>query len=329
MSRLLAMLAVFSPACLAAVANAGEVLRYDFREGETSQYVAVQQALVTFNANGVEFENRSHQITNMTWTVKSVAADGTAALGQRVDRIQLTITSPFAGTESGQFAYDSETGTEGEGSIWPVLKPILTILPGQEFTLRVTPAGEVSDIVIPEPLVEAIASQPPTRMIYSGGNLFSSEAIRQTLELSIVALPTEAVQPGATWTRNFARNLARFGALNFELTASFEDLETVCGRQAARLGTKTTVDLQANEQGQSVELKLTEQEGAGTVHFDLAAGRLIRSSFEQKLVLDGTLGETDFIQEVVTTSTLTLAECVEGSEIEKPVNAEDAKAAGP
>jgi hypothetical protein len=329
MSRLISMLLAFSAACFAAMGSAGEVLRYKFQEGETRQYVAVQQALVTFNANGVEFENRSHQTADMTWTVKSVAADGTAVLGQRVDRIQLTITSPFAGTETGQFTYDSETGKEGEGSIWPVLKPILTVLPGQEFTLRVTPVGQVSDIVISKPLEEAIATQPPTRMIYSGGNLFSLEAIRQTLELSIVGLPMEEVEPGATWTRHFARDLARFGALNFDLTASFDGLETACDRQAALIATKTTVALQANEQGQAVELELIEQKGAGTVHFDHAAGHLIRSTFEQKLLLDGVLGETEFNQEVVTTSSLTLAECVEEAETEKPAATDASKTANP
>lgn len=316
MTRSRTVIAAILALCASLAADAveaGETLRWKFQAGETIAYVVQQGAVVAFNTAGVEFQIKTHQTLDMTWSVKNVAEDGSAQVVERVDRLRIAVHAPgAAGGALGDLDYDSQSEKQPEGRVWERAKPVLTALPGAEFSLRIGPDGTVSDIELPAALGELLDRQPAARVLSAGGSLFSREAIRQTLQLCVLGLPKEAVETGAGWTRRLERPVPPVGSLLFDLACTYNGPASVCGRDVATIGVAGTTTFQPSADGdRESELELVEEEGSGTAHFDAAAGRTVASTFTQHLVLDGGVGDNSFTQEIDATISLALAECPE------------------
>src|SRR5581483_1800623 len=93
-------------ACLlgAGEAQAAKQLRWKFKAGEKLPYALQQSAAILIDANGIEIDVKIKQVMDLNWTVNSVGSDGVAELTQKVDRIQLTMNTPF----TGEVHYDSK-----------------------------------------------------------------------------------------------------------------------------------------------------------------------------------------------------------------------------
>jgi hypothetical protein len=281
-------------------------LRWKFEQGASLNCVLSQESVATINAEGIEFQIKSAQTLDLLWHVQSVAEDGTAQLAQQVERIRLAVSVPQQGGAQ-EFSYDSQTGEPGTGPLWERLGPVLTALPGEQFTMRVSPIGAVSDIALPEKVATALAQRSESRSLFGSGSVLTEEGLRQTIEASVLPLPAGAVSPGDTWSKPLERPLPRVGKLTLDLTYTYHGRQQQAGLDLAHLALASQASFTPQEaSGLNIKLEIIDQKGSGQVLFDPAAGRTQESTFQQNLTLDGELMGNGFTQEIETTIKLKL-----------------------
>lgn len=291
------------PLVAGSAAHADTVLKWKFKEGDKLNYALKQKADILIDANGVEFDIKIGQIMDLTWVVKSVAADGTIELAQTVDRIQLKMSTPF----TGEFAYDSKDEANAPtGEIWDRLGGPVKALVGGEFLIKLKANGKVDEIKLPEKLAELLSEASSggggAQAMMMGGGMFSESAIKQVIEQSILTLPDAGIADGATWNKQMENKLGPIGKQTFDTTLSYSGVEKRDGLELAKIDTKTEMKFEPNpESDADVEMKVTEQEGKGLVLFDAEKGRVVESTNEQKMTMEGNFMGNDFTQEITLT----------------------------
>lgn len=286
---------------LGSAAEAKE-LKWKFKEGDKVNYALRQKGDMNINAGGVELEIKTLQIMDLTWTVKAVGSDGTAELTQTVDRMQMKLSTPF----TGDFEYDSKNETPPEGQVWQMLGPFMEGMLGQEFTMKISPAGVVSDIVLPAKLTEAMAAQGEgggggRGMMMGGG--FSEESIKELVARAVINFPAGAVS--GPWEQKVETKMGPLGTqvttISYKLDGEGEAAGTKCDKIA--MTTELTLEPAAEAEGEEsedapdIEMEITEQEGSGSVLFDSAAGRTLQADTVQTMTMEGDFMGNEFIQE--------------------------------
>lgn len=296
-TRLRVIVALTLVLATASTAQAAKQLRWKFKEGEKLPYALAQRANILIDANGIEIDIKIRQSMDVTWTVKSVASDGTAEISQKVDRVQLKMSTPF----TGEVGYDSQKPDEKPGpEIWDRLgKPIEAML-GGEFTIKITPTGKVTELVMPESLLEALKSQGGgggQGMMMSGG-MFTESTIRQTIEQAVTLLPEEAAKEGTVWEREL-ENKTPIGTQKIAVTYSYGGSEQKDGKTLEKINAKNELTFVPNEDSEvDIEMEISEQEGTGEIFFDAEAGKTINAKNKQTLTMEGDFMGNEFAQEI-------------------------------
>jgi hypothetical protein len=285
--------------CLAAAkAQAANQLRWKFKEGEQMPYALQQSASILIDANGIEIDVKLKQVIDTVWTVKSVDSEGNAELSQKMERIQLTMNTPF----TGEVHYDSKKPDEQPPpELWDRIgKPIEAMLEG-EFTMKVSPTGKVSDLKLPEKLTQALQEQRGggAQSMMMGGGLFTENTIRQTIEQGVLILPEQGVGEGVTWSREYENKMGPLGTQKIAVTYSYGGKEKQNGKVLEKIASKTKVEFEPAEGGDiDAEMEITEQEGSGSVLFDSEAGKTVFSQNKQELTIEGDFMGNEFSQEI-------------------------------
>lgn len=288
-------------AVVAADAAQAAPLKWKFKQGDKMDYALRQKADILIDANGVEFDIKVAQTMDLKWDVKAVAADGTVELTQKVDRVQLKMSTPF----TGEFVYDSKDEANAPtGEIWERMGGPIKALVGGEFTVKLKPNGQVEEIKLPEKLVELLGESKGggAQSMMMGGGLFTESAIKQIIEQSILTLPDSDLANGTTWNKKIENKLGPIGTQKFDTTLTYEGTETKDGVELAKIGTKTEMAFEPNADSDvDIEMEVTEQEGKGSVLFDTKAGRVLESQNVQKMTLEGDFMGNEFAQEITLT----------------------------
>lgn len=314
--------AVFSSPAVASAEEARQ-LRWKFAADKPLDYVIEQRVNTAFNVEGVEFTAKTRTTFDVTWTVASIGEGGVATIKQTIRRIQLELHAPrVGGAALGDLEYDSATGKEGEGRIWDAVKPVLLVLPGSEFTLTVSPLGELKEMELSDKLVEAIRKLPNTPLL-AGGNLLTEEGLRQAMELAIQTLPEPPVAKDGSWQRKIERKVPNAGAIVINLTSTVAEDAQQSGRAAVRFALKSESTFAPAEAADAaLKLEITEQSGQGSAFFDPAAGCTLASRFRQNMTLAGELRGNSFTQDIDTR----LSVCLAGCELPEEEEQSEAKA---
>jgi hypothetical protein len=259
-------------------ARAATTLRWKFKPGEVLHYTMTQNTTNAFKPkNGQEASTAMSQTLNLHWTVKSVSADGVAELAQAVDRVQVRIEG---GGQPSAFEFDSDAKQPPpEGPIAAQLLPLLKALVGAEFTFKMNGRGELSDIKIPEKLMESVRQANP-----GGGNtMFSDEGMKNLITQSGLTLSEAAVDQGKTWPQQTKLALPLLGTMIIDKTYTFQGPDPAeAGRVNVALDTKVSIQPAAEA---SITMKIDSQGGKGVFSFDLERGRVVSSRVEDLLAM--------------------------------------------
>lgn len=283
----LAAAAVFAWASVSPAA-AGEKLAWKFESGEELQYATLQKMEVAVDAGGIEIIFEVDQALDLTWKVKSVNDDGSATLTQSIDRLQFRMNSGF----TGEFAYDSSAGEEGEGMIWERMGPILSGLTTGTTEVTITPTGEVKDVVLSDELIEAFTAAEEGQD--GAGGLFAllgigmdAETVKLAIADSVIQLPADAQDAGGSWGNTTELDMGPAKQIT-EKTFTFEGTEEREGKKLAKITLASEMMLEIDEDNEAeVELEITEQESTGALYFDISAGKTVDSSTETVITLEG------------------------------------------
>lgn len=275
-------------------ADAAETLRWKFKVGDAADYVMTRDLDGKFDFNGQEMEFNFGLVMDISWDVKEVAEDGTAEIHQKISRVQLDTASPIGG----QLKWDSTQEEPAGNPAWTMFGPTVKSLVGAEISMKVSPSGEVSDIVLPEAVVQALS--PPgggrRRMNFGG---MSEDGIKEIVQRSFTRLPEVPAEEEVSWEQQFASTFGNAGKQVTDVKFSFAGVEEKDGKKVAKIVATTEMSFEPNtDQATDFELEITDQEGSWTAFFDVSSGRTVEATAKQKTTMEIIAGDREFKQEI-------------------------------
>jgi hypothetical protein len=277
-------------------AAGAEALSWKFKAGETLRYTMVQETTQGMKAMGQEFKTNMNQTVNLHWTVKNVASDGSAELSQTIDRVRTKVDAP-----GNSFEFDSESGKVPEGQIASLMTPMLKSLVGAEFTFKMNGRGELSDVKVPQKLLDSLRQAGPQA---AAGGMFSEEGLKNLISQSSIALPGESVDKGKTWKQASRLPLPMIGTMVMDKIYTFEGPdEKAPGLLRISLNTKVALEPAADS---NIAVKISSQKGEGAISFDPQAGRIVSSRVNDKLQMMLSVMGQELQQTTETLTSMTL-----------------------
>jgi hypothetical protein len=279
-------------------------LRWKFKEGETLHYVMDQKTVTAVKANNLDIKTTLTQKIDMSWIVKGVN-DGTADMVQTIDRVRTKIESPVGGA----FEFDSSSKDEPKGPIGASLGPLLRALVGAQFSFKMSPQGELSDIKVPEQVTKALREAGAAG---GGAGMFSEEGLKNMITESSLGLPAEDLEKGKSWTRQSKVPIPPVGAMTLDKTFTYEGPDPKAGPKIETIGLDTRIGIETTP-GNQIELKIKSQEGKGSFLFDNAAGRIIDSNVTVKVDTLITVQNMEIVQSNETSTMMKLVPADSGA----------------
>lgn len=271
---------------LASIFGAGaearaDVLRWKFKTGEKLAYTMDQKTVTTMKIMGQEVKTTVSQTINMHWDVKSLTTDGGAQISQTIDRFRTKIESP-----SLPFEFDTNDKKDPEGPVASTMVPLLRAMAGTEFTMKMNPNGELTDVKIPEKLLDTIKNAGP-----AGGGMFSEEGLKSMLVQSSFSFPNESLEKGKGWTRHSKIPTPVIGTLVLEKDFTFQGSDPKNPKLVSiDLVTKVALEPSADA---SVSIKISSQNGKGSFLFNPETGRMETSTVKDTMVMSiSSMGQT-------------------------------------
>ena len=277
--------------------HGAEALRWKFKPGETLRYTMVQETIQGMKAMGKDFKTSLNQTVNLHWSVKNVASDGVAELSQTIDRVRTKVEGP-----GNSFEYDSQTGKEPEGQIASLLTPMLKALVGAEFTFKMSGRGELSEIKVPQKLVDSLRQAGPAA---AAGGMFSEEGMKNLISQSSLTLAEGPLEKGKNWTQQAKVPVPMLGTMVMDKTYTYDGPSTKeAGVDLILLDTKVTLEPAADS---NIAVKITSQKGTGEFTFDPKDGRVVSSRVNDKLQMSLSVMGQELEQTTDTVTSMTLA----------------------
>jgi hypothetical protein len=248
-------------------------LAWKFTPGESLHYENVQKTVTELKGDGESISKTAvSQTIDTTWKVQSVDASGAAEMTQTFDRFRVRIESPF-----GLVEWDSQDGKEPVGAVASGVIPGYKPLVGATFRYKMSPQGELSDIRVPEGLLDKLKGAGITA---AGMGTFSEEGLKSMIRDSSLVLPSDPLDK--PWTRETKTPAPPLGTQVIERTFTYEGADPASG--AEKVGMKLVFKLEQDPSSRS-KVEVGSQEGRGSYLFDTRAGRVVSYEQTRKLQL--------------------------------------------
>lgn len=276
-------------------AVAKETIRWKFKEGQVWHYSMDQNTVQSGqDPEGREQKQTYNLIMDMTWTIKSVDPSGVATISQTIDRLRTTVIGPF-----GKFSFDSKEAGNAPGAAGPMFE----ILLGAEFTSKMNPRGELSDIKLSEKMLSTLKGENDP-MVTQGP--FSEAGLKNMVAQMITPLPEGAVDVGETWKRTLAVPAGPDGQTRqIEQNFSYKGK----GAEPASSGLETiefSTKLDPPKTDPNIPVTVKKESQTGRIEFDNAAGRVVKSSTEEVMEFSMAAQGKDVTQKAQITRLLSL-----------------------
>ncbi|MGD0043661.1 MAG: DUF6263 family protein [Isosphaeraceae bacterium] len=293
----LSALAATLGAAAAQPTHGAETMRWKFKPGETLRYTMVQETTQGMKAMGQEFKTSLNQTVDLHWSVKNVASDGVAELSQTIDRVRTKVEGP-----GNSFEFDSQAGKDPEGQIASLLTPMLKALVGAEFTFKMNGRGELSEIKVPQKLLDSLRQAGPAA---NASGMFSEEGMKNLISQSSLTLAEGPLEKGKSWTQQAKVPVPMLGTMVTDKTYTFDGPSPKDpGLLQVLLDTKVTLEPAADS---NIAVKITSQKGTGEFAFDPEAGRVVSSRVNDKLQMSLSVMGQELEQSTDTVTSMTLA----------------------
>jgi hypothetical protein len=246
--------------------------------------------------------------------VADVAADGTATLRQTFESVKMDMNGPM-----GRIAYDTASPPTAPNPMTEPLKQVLGAMVGQTITVVQAPDGTVRKVEGASAIVARITSgmpQDPAAAALTQGlkSMLSDDAMRATLEQSFSKLPAGPVKSGDTWNGEISIGNDMIGKINGAVTFTLKALEGPADAALARIAVSMVMkQVTAPPAGPNdMKVQLGDSRGQGEMTFDVARGRIRRSTMKTDMpstvTMTGPDGTVDMRNKSTTTMTMELIE---------------------
>jgi len=264
------MLLAATVCLLARPALGADELRWKFKKDDVLKYVMVQKTTQAVKIMGQELKTDLVITVDQHWSVKSVSNEGVAELAQKVDRVQTRVEGLGSAYE-----YDSKSEKAPEGPMASILTPLLKALVNAEFEFKMNPRGELSEIKVPQKLLDSLKTTGP-----AGGGMFSEEGLKNLITQSSLTLPEKAAMVGDNWADESRVALPMVGTMVTDKRYTYQGAAPE--KDQVKIDLATTVKLERAADG-NADVKLTSQKGKGEFLFDKETGRVVKSSLDDEM----------------------------------------------
>ena len=280
-------LAVLLPLALAGAQPVS--LRYHWTKGEVVEYRFTLQS--KSSVSGVPGRDDSSTEQNVTQrirlTVDDVSGDGAASMHEMVTQIRSEMQTPM-----GKVTYDTtEPGKASDDPVVGTMAKMFGAVIGEPIAIVLGPDGSVRKVEGGSRLIDRIgesvkADRNAVMMSQALRSLYSDEALRSMLEQTFSKLPAGPVNAGDTWNGQLALGNETIGRIAAALTFTLKELDGAGPSQRAIIGAsmKLTQEVRPPAAGGArVSLTLGDSRGEGEIRFDVARGRILRSTMKTEM----------------------------------------------
>lgn len=269
----LAFSAIFT---LSAVAGEGEkyTLRYKFKPSETIRWEVEHRTMVRATVSGTTQSTETLSKSVNVWRISSVQPDGTATFEHRVDWVDMRQKL----TGSDEVRYDSRTDKKAPRGFEDAAKSVGVPL----STVKMDNQGKVLHRERHTAKPKAAATAPETATQSDGW--------------ITIPLPAEAIAIGHKWSlpKDIEVPLEGGAVRKIKAIQQFVLEEVTTGVAVIRVST----DILTPITDAAVESQLVQREAAGTVQFDIDAGRILGQQMDIDKHVVGFRGDASSIHYV-------------------------------
>jgi len=279
-------------ALVAAPSRGDTTLRWKFQKGKKYNYTTTKKVNSKAEIQGNKIDSTLTQVMDVTWDVKDVKSDGSARMSQTIDRIRFKMEAP---PPLGNLEYDTKDAGEPEGLI-QALAPVFKALVGSPIELTMSDRGEVSDVKLPEKLMDTLKNAGPAGAMFAG-NLGSEDGLKAMMSKVSLTLPKDDLAKGKTWTSTNETPTPPTGTTVEENTFTYAGPVDQGGAKLEKVGVKVKVDMKVDDKS-PFKVKIEKQDSDGSFLFDNAAGQLKNFELTQKMTTKTTVNGQEFEQQV-------------------------------
>jgi hypothetical protein len=278
-------------------ASPAELLRWNFKTGDTLRYTMVQEIAQETKLPDRDLKSTVHQTLVMRWSVKNVSSEGVADMTWTIERVRSKVDGPDGG-----FEFDSQTGKVAEGPLATQLTPFVKPLVGAEFSLKMNGRGQYSDVKVPQKLVESLRQGGPGA---PSGGMFAEDGLKNQISQMSLAFPEGPLERGKSWSNPSRFPVPMIGTVVLDRKFIFQGPDPkAADLRRVSLETKMSLEPAADSY---VTVKIASAQGQGEFVFDAQAGRILSSRVTDKLQMSfAAQGQTsEQMTDTVTTVNLT------------------------
>jgi hypothetical protein len=270
--------------CAAVVASMGAAVYADeavslkckMAKGDKVIYRTKMEMKQTQNIAGMAFDNEMNNEAISSYTVDEIDEQGNYHLTIKAERLK--VKAKF-GALGGDYVFDSQSSERDKSSmIGAAVTPLYERMSGIVYQAKIGPDGDVLEVKgYAEQLKDILDANPLARQFGGGGG--SNDAAKESLREQFVKLPTKAINTGDTWDVSSVIELPQLGKNRGKSTYRYVGPDKVQGRDTAKAEVtgETSFELNIDQDGAKVTGTLSSTSISGTIHFDLATGRVLRA----------------------------------------------------
>ena len=268
--------------------RAERLLRWKFTSSQKLRLRTTQTMNMSAEVGGNEIKSTTEMAMTVSWTVESVAADGSAKVAQTIDRLGMKMTMP---EPIGTVRIDTADTEEPNPAVAELAKSFKSLI-GVAFRQTVSPRGDVCDIEMP-----GLAADAAAKAVV--GDLVGEDGLADMFRRTALVLPEAPIDAGHRWTETVTMK-SPLGEMHLDKQFRYLGTELAGGLPLERVSVAMTVRFGDEPSQFGTTMKVTDQDNSGTVYFDAVAGRIARSELNQKMTVELTVGDQTIEQKINT-----------------------------
>lgn len=253
--------------------HADEPLRWKLAAGETLRYEFSQSTQTETTGPGKPMRVAMDSMMRVSWRVEAIDDRTIADISQTIDQFRITLQTD----KLDPITFDSASKSPVAGPARDIADGVQPLI-GCSCQLRMTDRGQIVSVEPSDPLREALR---PTDSRTAPGML-TPEGMSRLLSQAAVLLPEKPVAVGEMWetTEETPSPAGRIRQQNRFMYAGRMEYD---GLMRDKLTVESHFQLIPGTESSAGSTKLTSGRQTGTMWFDSAGGRFIRSEMEQQL----------------------------------------------
>jgi hypothetical protein len=281
-----------------------EPLRWKLKAGEALRYGFQQRSQAETTSAGKSTVVALEMSMQLAWLVDEVDTQGTATLTQSIEQLavlmQVDSLTPVR--------YDSSEPAPASGPGKEIAEGVAALI-GGKYQVKLTARGEILSVELSESLRKMLEGT-------KSGDLFTPEGLSRIVRQSSVVLPEPTVGAGDTWETTQDQSTP-LGGLHVVTRYTHGGKDEMAGRSCEKITSTASIQLQPAP-GAAMPTTLKESAQTGTIWFDAAAGRFVKSALQQKLVTERKYRERALRVSTTTTMEMKLLEAASPAAAVKP-----------